>query len=142
MADPLSLAASSIAVIQISGKVAQLCYNYIRSVRNAPKDLERLAVEITTVEEILKTLNERLQAKDKDGNPQFATLNQRANQYSLKKYITALKKLQKKLDSSHQIKRFIKKIFWPLREEEMRELLGLIDREKSHLGLLLQLESM
>jgi hypothetical protein len=142
MADPFSLAAGSIAVIQISGSVAQLCGHYIHSAWNAPKDLGRLVAEIKAVEEILKILDERLQAKDKEGNPQFATLNQRAKQHSLKEYMTVLEKLQKKLDSSHRIKRFFKGLLWPLRKEEMQELLELIDREKGHLQLLLQLESM
>lgn len=52
--EPLSGAASVIAVIQISQAVASLCFQYLRNVKNAKSDIERLQGELGRLNVVLE----------------------------------------------------------------------------------------
>ncbi|CEL03835.1 hypothetical protein ASPCAL04975 [Aspergillus calidoustus] len=55
--DPLSCAASVIAVIQLAGALADICGNYIKRVKNARKEINDLKGEINSLRSILESLN-------------------------------------------------------------------------------------
>src|SRR4051812_41100353 len=57
MVEPLSVAASVVAVIQISDRIVGLCKFYIETVRDCPSDLRVILLETST----LKTIFEGLQ---------------------------------------------------------------------------------
>ncbi len=65
MADPLSIAASLIAVAQISGSIIALCYDYRRSVKGAKRDVLRLSGEVHALRDIVEQL---LQLVDVDAD--------------------------------------------------------------------------
>jgi hypothetical protein len=46
MTDPFSVAASIIAVIQITGSLVSLCYDYRSGVNNAPKEMMQVTDEV------------------------------------------------------------------------------------------------
>ncbi len=54
MAEGLGVAASAIAVIELSAKVASLCLKYSKAVKNAHSDIFRLETEVIN----LRTLSE------------------------------------------------------------------------------------
>lgn len=56
MGDPLSTAASIIAVIQISGKVLSVCYRYVALLENAPQDIQCVINEVGSLKVILEEL--------------------------------------------------------------------------------------
>ncbi|KAL2801721.1 hypothetical protein BJX63DRAFT_438558 [Aspergillus granulosus] len=58
--DPLSCAASVIAVIQLAGALADICGDYIKQVKNAQKDINDLNREINSLRSILESLNDIL----------------------------------------------------------------------------------
>lgn len=64
MADPLSIIASSIAVIQAADAIISLCKGYIESVLDAPSDIRRVYVEVS----VLKAVFENLKFLDENGN--------------------------------------------------------------------------
>ena len=54
--DGLSGAAGVIAVVQISGKVFDLCRTYYLEVKNARKDIQRLRDEVTSLQDVLASV--------------------------------------------------------------------------------------
>jgi len=72
MAEPLSLAASIIAVIQVTSSVVSLCYDYRSSVKNASKEMKQLTDEITSLRDILETILKLVD--DGASHPQLSTL--------------------------------------------------------------------
>lgn len=56
MAEPLSLIASLIAVVQISGSVISCYYEYRKGVKNALKDLSRVTSEVVDLRNVIEHL--------------------------------------------------------------------------------------
>src|SRR5438034_6514515 len=54
--DPLSIAAGSIAVNQIADRIVSVCKDYISTVRDAPKDLRAIMIEVGGVKSALEVL--------------------------------------------------------------------------------------
>ena len=50
--DPLSVTASIIAVIQISGTVISICYDYRNAVKDAAKEVARIIDEVKSLQDI------------------------------------------------------------------------------------------
>jgi hypothetical protein len=63
--EPLSGAASVIAVIQLTGAIAQICGSYIRKVDEARQDIIHLQEEVDALSQILKSLNNLLHSTDR-----------------------------------------------------------------------------
>ena len=63
--DGLSAAASVFAVIDISVKVASLCYQYSTGVKDAKKDIQRLQKKVKDIGDILRELKRLLDGPDK-----------------------------------------------------------------------------
>ena len=66
MADPLSVAASIIAVIQITSSVVSICYDYRSGTKHASKEMEQLTDEVISMRDVLERL---LMLMDQD-NPE------------------------------------------------------------------------
>ncbi|RHZ61915.1 mitochondrial 37S ribosomal protein uS2m [Aspergillus thermomutatus] len=58
--EPLSGAASVIAVIQLTGAIAQICGSYIRKVEEARQDILHLQEEVDALSQVLNSLNKLL----------------------------------------------------------------------------------
>jgi len=54
--DPLSVTASIIAVIQLTGSVVSAVYNYRKDVKNAPEDAAKIIQDLTGLSHILEKL--------------------------------------------------------------------------------------
>ena len=63
--DGLSAGASVIAVIDISAKVATLCFQYSAAVKDAIKDIQRLQKKVEDIRDILRELKRLLDRPDK-----------------------------------------------------------------------------
>ena len=57
MAEPLSIAAGVIAVIQIANSITKLCKFYIENAGDATTDLRSILLETSTLKTVMKTLN-------------------------------------------------------------------------------------
>ena len=75
MGDPLSTAASIIAVIQISGTVLSACYQYVVLLKNAPEDVQWVINEVGSLKMILEEIKAlAVSVSDKEPGPSRRSL--------------------------------------------------------------------
>jgi hypothetical protein len=55
MADPLSIGASVVAFIQLADSVIRLCNDYVQAIKDAPKDMQIIIGEVTSLKAILES---------------------------------------------------------------------------------------
>jgi hypothetical protein len=73
--DPLSITASIIAVIQLTGSVISAAYNYRNGVRNAPEDAVRIIEDLTELSQILEKLLKLIEKDRSTGSTQLTSVN-------------------------------------------------------------------
>ncbi len=61
--DPIAPAASAIAVIDLTAKVASLCFQYSKAAKSARSDIERLCRRTRTAEDLLEGARQLLTAR-------------------------------------------------------------------------------
>ena len=67
--DGLSAATSVVAVINISAKVATLCFQYSAAVKDAKEDIERLKKKVVDIKGVLEEWEQLLRRSDKTRLP-------------------------------------------------------------------------
>ncbi|MCJ1385894.1 hypothetical protein MMC17_009018 [Xylographa soralifera] len=137
MADPLSLSASIVAVLQLALTVA----HYLHDVKGASDERQRLLNEVSSVSGtlyILKDFGERaLQERlDEDWNAIVRSLQ--VPNGPLDQFKSALEKLALKFEPVGGLKRLAKTITWPFEKKEILSILEVIERQKSLFSLALQ----
>lgn len=138
MGDPLSTAASIIAVLQLTSSVIK----YINTAKGANKDRKSLRDEIRACEDILNQLKDN--ADDTDDEEYEAWQKKikalEAPGAPLGRLKTALNsvdaKLRPKRDTRTQ--KAVDSLKWPFKEKEVSDMLAAIEREKALLLLALQ----
>jgi len=138
MAEPLSLAASIIAVLNITGTAVQ----YIENVSSGSKYRERILAELVQTRNVLKQLRDQAQKPDRN-NPQAESLWWLALPNGpLDQFQVALDRLLSKLKPTAGLKKFGKALIWPFQTEEIENILSTIERQKSLFILVLQSDQM
>src|SRR6266702_6194585 len=90
--DGLSAAASVIVVIDVSAKIASLCFQYSTEVKNAKDDAERIQRKLRDI----KNLLEAVKQLDRPNGLRFPATHRLSN--SPEKCLLELQKLEKRLD--------------------------------------------
>ncbi|KAJ9481305.1 hypothetical protein VN97_g12182 [Penicillium thymicola] len=62
--DPLSSAASVIAVIQLTGGIVKICRKYLNNVKNAKQDIQGFQEKIADLAKVLRSLDELIRGSD------------------------------------------------------------------------------
>lgn len=128
--EALGIAASIIAVIQLAGKLTSLGYGYIGGVKRAPKDVQELLDELSSLVKVLVVLRDYV-----DKNPQSAAALQTLNGPGgpIHGIGQELGVLQSKLDPTGKdgFKGIMGDLKWPLKEKETMQHISRIDRHKS-----------
>ncbi|KAF2258043.1 vegetative incompatibility protein HET-E-1 [Lojkania enalia] len=122
--DGHSGAASVIAVVDISAKVASLCFQYSVAVQDAKEDIGRLQQKVTDIENIVEKLQQLLDKQDKS---QLSTVRTLLD--PLEKCSQELKELETKLKAKLEpsvgrkaMQRFdIRALKWPLTSKEVEK---------------------
>ncbi|KAL4961614.1 WD40-repeat-containing domain protein [Aspergillus stella-maris] len=137
--DGLSLAASVIAVIQLTGSLVKLCGGYIQEVRNAPEEILTLQRAITGLQNILKDLHNNLQVNNANALPTSSRLPSDINAC-----LSDLQALEAKLDAEQgktlMRKMGLRALKWPLKRTEVEGLMQKLERYKSSFLLSLQVD--
>lgn len=139
MTDPLSISASITALLQLTSTVIQ----YLSGVKGAPEDRQRILSELASVIGFLYTLEDQAD-KAKQGDQWSSTLQSlNVPKGPLDQLRRALERLSSKLaPSATGLKKVSKAITWPFQKEEIREILGSIERQKALFNLARQNDHM
>lgn len=152
MAEVFAVAASVIAVIQISDRVIELCKFYIEALAETPSSLRALLIEIST----LKTIFEALQFLERcDHSTPALWMQISAPEGPIeecRRALTELEKLfppqfaQRGAQNTHLSKRqklnvAFSTIVWPLKQSQVKEILQRIGNYKAIIQLAVTTES-
>jgi hypothetical protein len=148
--DPLSIIASSIAIIQVADRLVSICKSYLKSVKDAPNDLRIIIIEVGSVRCILELIRDLVPEDSEDNNDMsFRLQNLRGEDGPVegcKKALIALSSLvpDPAVQSTHQKRRklfSLTTLAWPLKEGKARKLLQDIGRYKATMSLALTTET-
>ena len=128
MADPLSITASIVALLQLTGSVI----SYLNAVKSAPDEIKRLNLELCTLRGLLSTLQDDLTGLDSSSFDLLEGPNGLFVQME-----TLLECIMSKVDKdlTKKVGRFL---HWPLQKEEVKDLLACLERLKTSLSVILQ----
>ena len=128
--DGVSAAASAVALVETSLKVASLCAEYCSHVKNAKKDADQLCLEIRAFISVLQNLDKL--ARSPRATRLFAS---RSLSDDIQQCLTHLERLQKKLEPGQGRKAMswygIRALKWPFESKELEKDLGMLERYKS-----------
>jgi len=134
--DPLSGAASVIAVIQISKEVLTLCGKYALDALDAKDDIDRLSCEIMAVYDVLTRVNDLTSGPDAAKFPALRDLTVTISQCS-----SELTNLKTRLDPGkgrQVMKRFgLRALKWPFKTEDINKCIVSLERSKTTINLAL-----
>ena len=124
--DPLSISASIIALLQLSGTVI----GYLSDVKGGPKELQRIRLEICNVLPLLSILQDEAE-QAKSGGLWSSTLSSLdVPNGPIQQFRAALEQLELKLAPVKGWKKVGKAFAWPFERGETLGILGSIERQK------------
>jgi ankyrin repeat domain-containing protein 50 len=143
--DPLSITASLIAVLQISGSVTSTLYEYRAGVKSASGDAARIISELNGLRGVLEGLLQAVEKEDASsgGGSRLATFQALAQPNGeLELCKTDLEAVSVKLGgdglaSSSGWKRVRRALEWPFKEKDVEKLWGSVQRAKTTMHLAL-----
>ncbi len=127
----LSISASIAALLQLTETIIQ----YLNTVKDALKDRHRILLKLCNVSGTLYILEEQAQQGDVWSST-LLSLNQ-PNE-PIEQFKTALKRLKSKLTLAEDWRKIDKAIIWSFQKEEIKEILNVIERQKTFFNLTLQ----
>lgn len=143
MAEPLSLVASLIAIVQISGSVISCCYEYRKGVKNAPKDLLRMINEVAALRNIVERLITLVDDEEMADHEYLSTLADIVSADGpLELCQHDLENLKVKLEPPvNTWKALGRRLTWPLQEKDVTKTLASIYRTKNLLETALMVDN-
>lgn len=137
--DGVSAAASVVALIQISAKVASLCAEYYSHVKSAKKDIDRFHLEVEALIKVLQNLQELAQ---KPGAEKLFTSN-KLNE-SIQSCFSELTHFKERLEPGKGRKAMsrygIRALKWPFKSKELEKAIGVLERYKSTFSTALNID--
>lgn len=136
--DPLSISASVAALLALTGTVVQ----YLKAVKGTSKDSQKILLEVRSVSGLLYQLKEILDNADED-ELSFRTIKSlSAPEGPLEQFKASLEVLALKLKPVAGWRKAGKALTWPFQKEEISDILGTIERQKTLFGLALENDHM
>ncbi|KAH7126132.1 hypothetical protein EDB81DRAFT_730543 [Dactylonectria macrodidyma] len=146
--DPLSIAASIFAVVQIADRVISLCKYYLDLSRDAPSDLRFILIETSS----LRTILDNIQFLTSSGHVPTTLNNLTANDGPIEGCRKTLDQLNELFSSDYlnetsgnrskrrKVKATLTTLAWPFKENTARKLLGEVVHHKTTLNLALTVD--
>lgn len=129
--DPLSVSASIVALLQLTGTVI----THLSDVKDGPKQLQRIRLEISSVPNLLMMLQDQANLATME-DAYSSTLNSlNVPNGPFQQFHAALERLASKLAPVEGWKKVGKGIKWTFDKEEVQELLNTIERLKALFSL-------
>jgi len=135
MADPLSTAASIIAVLQLTETVLTSCYRFVGQVSNAAAEVDRIIREAGSLKVILLDLES---LAGEDGGSRLSSMNSLCGENgALTVCIKSLQELASKLSPAVGPMSLRRRLLWPFESKKVDEILDNIQKQKPTLLLAL-----
>ncbi|KAF2867352.1 ankyrin repeat-containing domain protein [Massariosphaeria phaeospora] len=132
--DPLSVAASIVAVLQLSAKVLA----YLNDVKDASKDRAKCAIEVSNLHSLLLNLRFRLE-EGTANTPWYTAIRALAVENGpLDQFKQALETLQTTMTGRGRLKMASDALVWKFKKEEVASILVRIERLKTLVEIALQ----
>ncbi len=137
--DGVSVAASFVALIQVSGSVFDLCRKYYSEVKEARKEIQRLRDEIFPLQDILTNVADLAEAS----NPTQLSILDRLNQADgpVQQCQAQLTGLAARLDpgeGGNRMRQFgLRALKWPFSKKDVDNIVAAIERYKVTFNLAL-----
>ena len=137
--DVLSAAASVLTVIEVSVKVASLCYQYSAAVKDAEKDIQSLQKKVEDIRDVLRELKQLLDGPDKI---RLSATDKLAA--SLKEYLGRLQELETQL-KPRKIRKVmsrlgVRALKWPFKSKEVKKIVTSLEEYERTFSLSLQID--
>jgi len=130
--DPLSAAASIIAVLQLSGKVL----GYLNDVKSASKDRSKCAIEVANLNSLLTAL--RFHLEESSSTPWYTAAKTLAVENGpLDQFKQALEELHTKMVGKDKMS---DTLAWKFKKEEIASILNRMERLKTLVEVALQMD--
>ncbi|KAF2175652.1 hypothetical protein K469DRAFT_609959 [Zopfia rhizophila CBS 207.26] len=137
--DGLSGAASIIAVVDMSAKVASLCFQYSVAVKDAKRDIERLQKKVTDIKNVLEEVRKLLDKQDKS---QLSTTRKLLD--SLEECHQQLQGLKTQLEPGRGRKAMqrvgFRALKWPFTSKQVENIVASLKQYEHTFGLALQVD--
>ncbi|KAJ5796214.1 uncharacterized protein N7518_004754 [Penicillium psychrosexuale] len=137
--DPLSGAASVIALVQVTGTIVQICGKYINNVKNATQDIQRFQEKIVALAQVLQSLDKV--TRGSNGN-KLTTTQDLVD--TIAKCSSALARLKDKIDpetTQRGMRKWGLRAFrWPLARSELDDAIMELEWYKTTFALSLQVD--
>lgn len=134
MAEVLGITASIVSILQLTGIVVK----YLSDLSEASKECSRIILEISMVNGYLSSLQSILENPSSKDSWVATSRSLSLPNGPLDQLRAVMEKLAKRLKPACGMKKATKAILWPLRKEDVKELLDTIERYKTLFILALQ----
>ncbi|KAH0557095.1 hypothetical protein GP486_005118 [Trichoglossum hirsutum] len=137
--DGLSAAASIVAIVDISAKIASLCFQYSVAVKDAKKDIDRLQRAVTDVKNVLEEIKHLL---DRQGKPRLSTTHKLSD--SLEQCHQQLRELEALLEpgkthrAMHRLG--VRALKWPFANKQVEKMVASLEKYEQTFSLALQVD--
>jgi hypothetical protein len=135
----IELAASVIAVIDLSTKVVALCSRYASDVSSAERDISRLQRESASLNKTLQNLRELL-----DGPHGGRLTTSRSLCDAVQECSSEFKRLDKLLEPGTERKAMrrlgVRALKWPLKSQDVDHIIASLERQKNAVSLALNVD--
>ncbi|KAH8817231.1 hypothetical protein F5884DRAFT_778825 [Xylogone sp. PMI_703] len=136
--DPLSVTGTLIAVLQITGAVISICYDYRQGAKNASREVIQISDELNSLKDVLDALLRMVEKDESSDATTLATFELLTKPNGpLAACQTELEILKAKLEPEKGWRAVRQSLAWPLKEGEMRKTLSSLERMKSTMLLAL-----
>ncbi|KAL8689137.1 MAG: hypothetical protein Q9218_005122 [Villophora microphyllina] len=132
--DPISVAASLGAIIQLSTKAAQ----FLKEIKHGSEDRIKLREGIRSTACLLEMLQDRVEDADGGGKDLSSIKMLGECGGPLDQLRDALEQLIKKLGPRNGLRQMSRALLWPLSKEEAVDLINIIERQKTAFSLAIQ----
>jgi hypothetical protein len=139
--DPLSITASAIAIVQLSGAIINTCYTYRSRLKSASKNASRIINELNSLRMVIESLFQVVEDESETKSGRESTLSKLSQRGGpLANCETVLQELSMRLEPKAGWRAVQAAILWPLTESDMRTALKEIGSLKSIIQLALDVD--
>jgi septal ring factor EnvC (AmiA/AmiB activator) len=137
--DGLSGAASVIAVVGLTAKIATLCFQYANAVKDAKSDIERLKKAVADIKHVLESVAQLLDKQDKS---QLSTSHQLLESLDgCRQQLTVLKTQLEPGKARKAMKHFsLKPLKWPFTSTKVDKIVASLEKYQQTFNLALQVD--